>query len=736
MKRRNFVKNLGVGLSSGIVLKDNLNSKNTYKYPDRINDVDDLKNEEGLVALRFEVSGETIASQNGDLKIKGARLQKAKTYYFEASDSWNEKKERWSVEVGPANRDIMVLWLDEARDSTSIRIKLDKKNVTFELADLIKQQELIYNSGSAELKINYLLYHEIGKINLLDAGIRPPSRDFDFVIIADPQGGDPTDETNDSTTRLKIHNAFIEESIRTANELNPRPNFALVLGDFTDSQGQASNFQVMTDYFSKLNLPLLLEIGNHETRYRSDFTPGYNMEAFSNYFAAQKEINNLEKLLYSFDAGSWHFIVWPDPLRRNFWEEHPHYFDWLEQDLEKHQDRPVIFFQHVPSQPIGIDPLVNYVESPTVKKMLLDILSRHGNVKYIFSGHVHIPVKASLKTAVTHNGMKMINLPAAGYRPRGFGEEDFFGGPTQGIALVKIRDTKAEVLYKTVTGQIMNYPESLPEFDAQKYALWLNEKWEIAANEQIVNGDFSDELTGWIPRFVYQEDNLSSNRQEIVDNQEVGPCLMLYTEKRPYDVPGQDRVPQTLNQLTQAVTIKNSQLPVLAVKYMLHEAYFDPESLNGCYLWVEGYNGSNNLLNLIYSMGKVPYSVAGALGGSSSAKPIHYDLTATSGKWIDAYLDLNNDFSRASEEELDIKKMGFDRILVTIGTWTVNDGHHQKTAAYFTGLQVLERKAVDTSQLTNANSKAEEDIWGYRIKHIAGEHQYGEPENLYPDFYS
>ena len=102
-------------------------------------------------------------------------------------------------------------------------------------------------------------------------------------------------------------------------------------------------------------------------------------------------------------------------------------------------------FQHVPVHPAGISPHINYAESVFVKRTFLEILSRYGNVKYCLSGHVHIPVRASFKTAVSYRGIQLINLPAAGYRPRAFGEEDFYGGPTQGLAMVHIRGTEASI---------------------------------------------------------------------------------------------------------------------------------------------------------------------------------------------------------------------------------------------------------------------------------------------------
>ena len=114
----------------------------------------------------------------------------------------------------------------------------------------------------------------------------------------------------------------------------------MVVGDYTDSQGEKENYQAMEKMYSKLKSPLLLEIGNHETRYNMKSEPGYFMDGFSNFFTAQKRLNGLEKLLYSFNIGRYHFVVWPDPLRHNFWENHPHYFEWLERDLEKYKNNP------------------------------------------------------------------------------------------------------------------------------------------------------------------------------------------------------------------------------------------------------------------------------------------------------------------------------------------------------------------------------------------------------------
>lgn len=341
---------------------------------------------------------------------------------------------------------------------------LNGKKLGFTLGALVEEQQLSFHEDGIQLSGNYLLDKEIGVLNPATMGISKVEKQFSFAILADPQGGNPA-TPKAHPTRMKIHNAFIWDSVNRVNELTPPPAFSLILGDVVDNQGEVAHFAAMHEYLKGIRSPVLYAIGNHETRYQAQFKPGYRMDDFNAYFSAQKTMNGMEWLLYSFDLGDWHFIVWPDPLRKDFFETHPHYFDWLEQDLEKNRKKPTLFFQHVPSHPIGIDPLINYAESVAVKRLVLDILSKHGNVKYVFSGHVHIPIRASLKTATQYKGMRMLNLPAAGYRPRAFGEEEIHGGPSQGILVVTINGTDCNVHFKSVTEEVYAYPENLPVFD-------------------------------------------------------------------------------------------------------------------------------------------------------------------------------------------------------------------------------------------------------------------------------
>ncbi len=499
--------------------------------------------------------------------------------------------------------------------------------------------------------------------------------------MADPQGGDPG-EGADLGTRMKIHNAWSEESIRVTNELDPGALFTLIVGDIIDGQGKETDFRMMEHFFKALKTPLLYEIGNHESKYAAQFGPGYNHEPLRNYYEAQKRINGMDKLLYAFNLGQWHFIVWPDPLRPGFWERHPHYFHWLEQDLEQHKDRPVMVFQHVPIHPIGIDPLTEYAESPYVKRTVMEILAKHGNVKYVLSGHVHIPLRASIKTAVAYRGIRFINLPAAGYRPRAFGEEDLYGGPTEGIAIIDIDGREATVGFKNVTNEVYTYARDLPEFRPSEYPLWLNNRWEVPTNEHLMNGDFSDGINHWMKRYVYSEDENPSNIMEVRKDKAGNSSLYFFTRMRGFNTPGQDRLPQTLNRLAQAVKAAPGTEPVLDIGFMIDRENYNPEKRNGSFIWLEGYEKDTKRLNISYSVGYYFYNMESNYSQMKNVPASRMEITSSPGQWHMLKLNPYKDFRETTEmKHFDLSRI--DRFIINIGVWTINDGYEEKAGVWF-----------------------------------------------------
>jgi 3',5'-cyclic AMP phosphodiesterase CpdA len=563
-----------------------------------------------------------------------------------------------------------------------------------------------------------------GKIDPGQAGIEPTGEDFDFAIFADPQGGDPNDQTNDSPERVAIHNPFILKNIEAVNRLNPPPAFLLVVGDIVDSKGQRSNYDVMVDYLRRLKTPVLFELGNHETRYGARITPDDTSE-LENYLRAQEQINGLGKLLYSFDLGRWHFVVWPDPLRRGFWEAHPHYFEWLADDLRRHRDRPTMLFQHISLLPIGIDPMIVYAEKVPVKRRLLETITRFGNVKYVFSGHTHIPLKASVKIARTYNGTTFINLPAAGYRARSFGEPDFGDGPSQGFALIKVRGENATVQFHRVTGEQFTYPKKFPAFEPEAYPSWLAEKWQLPARPQFVNGSFEDGLEGWARRFVYAEDEDPSTICEATDRlaRAGGKSLYLFCRPRGYEVRGQDRMPQSINRVCQAIALEPGRAPLLRLAYRLEGGHSSADDEAGAYVWLEGYAGAEKRLDIIYWVGKGFPNPEGLYAGRGGIR--HWDMTAAPDQWHAAIINVAKDHD-SGDAKTTFDQLGLDKLAVSLGVWTENVGIGNAIGIYLDDLSI-DSAADATTTLSRIDgrrivAKPKNEMWNKRIAHIDGEH--------------
>ncbi|WP_372947257.1 metallophosphoesterase family protein [Mariniphaga sp.] len=733
MKRRKFIQNLGLGVAPvvaqplmGAAGPEQDFPQYNYRQPETLQET---VTKEGQIIVRLEFQSDDRHGQQlkPEINIENGNILRSKSYFFEqGEDNFTGGPEAPVISTALGDVDVLVFWLDRFEEETAI-IVIDQAGVfAFSLSEIVKNKEMKGQIGKAQVKANFLLDKEIGELNSADVEIKIPGDDFTFIIMADTQGGDASNP-EDNLCRMKIHNAFIEESIRLTSNLKAKPAFCLMLGDIVDHQGEEHHFAQMARFFKRLKIPVLYEMGNHESRYQTSFEPGYNLNGFNNYFAAQKAINGMELLLYSFNLGKWHFVVWPDPLRQMFWENHPHYFDWLERDLEKHKDRPTVFLQHIPMHPIGINPLVNYCETAYVKRLLFDILAKHGNVKTIFSGHVHIPVKSSLKTAVSVRGINCINLPAAGYRPRAFGEEDFYGGPAQGICIVDLKGDKISSTYKTVTLEEFPYPDNLPEFDAEKFPLWFGNKWELPANKQFINGDFTNDLTGWGRRYVYHEDENPSNICEV-RKQDGIPALYLKTKKRGFHKPGQDRLPQDINRIFQAVELEQGKNPFIQIEYFLDKKNCDFSGFNGLYIWVEGYRKSARMVNLLYFANKAWVNLGSTYSRSSGSGPLIFSLDNTPEVWHSVRLNIKADFE-TNQDELKFDLPAPDRLVVSAGIWNINDGREQPFAAFLRNFSVRynlsSASQVDGKKI--ATMPDDKKWWRGKLMpsgNVAGEHHY------------
>ncbi len=657
-----------------------------------------LRDEAGRIAVRLETG---LIGAQGDVRCEVEFTTEAATsvllrdYFFEpGEDALDAEASIWSCRATPGDVDVVVAWFEDPSPAERACLALNGAATAFSIGSLLSQGEARLESEGAYVTANLLHHGEVGRLEPAEVGIGPVGDEFTIAVLCDTHTDTPDSEFN----------CYLRRALRAAEAVEPRPAFLIINGDSTGGQGEPFRFESLKADLEGCDIPVLLELGNHESRYKSEFKPGYRMDALANFFTGQRAINGVKKLLYSFDLGRWHFVVWPDPLRHHFFQTHPHYFDWLERDLARNKDRPTVLFTHIHPWPLGINPMTNYVNDSQQRRRFLEVVTRHGNVRYVLSGHTHIPFRASFKTARSYSGTNFVNLPATWSPGRSFGEADFDGEPGMGVAVIRISGEQARLMGHKLTGETYEYPAELPEFQADAWPLWLRDPWELPARESIINGGFEDGLAGWAPRFVYMEDADPSNIRRVDAELSHGGTnsLRMFCRRRDYYVPGDNRMTQTLNNLTQCVALAPGARPVVRASYLLEGEHYTPGDISGASIRVEGYSGSARKLRLGYWIGRAYFRPRGLW---SDYEPYHhFDITAAPDQWHRLRINVADDYRRAADGE-DIAMLGLDRLAVVLQVWNLNQ--HVERNGVLNPMRIgvrFDDVAVDTADVSQAPS--------------------------------
>ena len=217
-----------------------------------------------VVRLAVEDNPQTAGHfLSGRIKTKKAIIARARSYFFENDEEFITDPLSYETGTMGTDKEVMVLWLEDASEKTSVHIT-GGQGFQFSLIELIETGELSAALDGVTIKVNFLLDREIGEIALADFGAREPGDEFSFVAMADPQGGLP-DDSKGLQTRMKIHNAYIQESVNLANRLEFDPAFTVVAGDVCDDWGYEKDLVQMNAFLSRLKSPVVYVIGNHET---------------------------------------------------------------------------------------------------------------------------------------------------------------------------------------------------------------------------------------------------------------------------------------------------------------------------------------------------------------------------------------------------------------------------------------------------------------------------------------
>jgi len=224
-----------------------------------------------------------------------------------------------------------------------------------------------------------------------------------------------------------------------------------------------------------------------------------------------------DREFYSWDQGNWHFITFPCGGTEYMKQEG--IFSWLEADLEANRNKPTIVFNHAPVWAIGMTD--SYFIDMYQKGVFMDLLSRHGNVKYVFAGHIHNSTKVSVRSARNYKGVNFIVCPTHIYDQRPFGKdqkyEEEFRQKNHGFIIGYLNNEKAE-LYSILPDKTkIPYPETFEKVNYKTNPVNFYPLASLPVKKQPDNVFGDKRLDGWYCNYVYNEETNPSHIREIAE---------------------------------------------------------------------------------------------------------------------------------------------------------------------------------------------------------------------------
>ncbi len=328
---------------------------------------------------------------------------------------------------------------------------------------------------------------------------------FRFFINSDPQMG-PQDTDKKA---LGVLNELLEQFVEEVNSQNKKTpiDFVVYNGDLVWDPYEDA-FANFVRLVSAQQVPPVLVHGNHD-----------GMNEDPQFLQAQQQLSGYAQLNYSFDYGDWHMVViaaqekYPSELQKQ------QLLTWLADDLRAHRDKPVMLFMHYHILPVGLSQMEFYSYNPhEFKNQLLQLITGSGNVKYVFSGHVHAGIKASIKSTYEYQGTKFVVCPTP-VQARPFGEEfaAFENDPKsrffrRGYYLEVLVDGEDVELvgHKIKHPHEEVYPQEFTRFEPAMDPRFFTPESQTPAGEALSNGSFDQGLAGWQTSFRYQKDRDSA----------------------------------------------------------------------------------------------------------------------------------------------------------------------------------------------------------------------------------
>lgn len=505
---------------------------------------------------------------------------------------------------------------------------------------------------------------------------------FRFVILADPQVS-----ARNNTGKVSVNaQETTAQAAGEVNQMSPKPAFVLWLGDLVNvfEPNSIANFKRLCRLF---NGPNVVMHGNHEP-----------LPPYEGYRQLQQELSGVSSPFYSFNAGKWHFIITPCNLQGNSPAEirmEKEMLTWLEADLSANQHRPTVFFNHLHFMPQGLSQTEFYQQPLPLRRKMLELMCRYGNVKYYFNGHVHNGIQTSAKTAWQYRGIRFFSVPTI-IQPRPYGEEypAYRAGVDRGgyYLVVDVEGDRLS-LRGRLSGVEQEYvfPESIfKPFNDQDYPLWFSTLPQLPAREKLENGDFSRGLGGWRLPERYQRD---ADPFFIARAERDGVRLAV---KTPVDSIWAD---DEYMQLAQIVALPKRAAPVLSGRYQLMAkplagggylmaTLMGADQVKGLmfFRWSQQEEMSNYLPRCTgyqQSGHQVSWEYFQELGKKKQA--MFWSLPDSTGTWHQFHLNLKELYDKSHEPGA-FDALGITRLEVAIGVWNQNNVPAMSSEARFANL--------------------------------------------------
>jgi 3',5'-cyclic-AMP phosphodiesterase len=175
--------------------------------------------------------------------------------------------------------------------------------------------------------------------------------------------------------------ARLRACVDSINDRHPDADLCVLTGDLADS-GRMAAYEQLRAIVSDLRMPYRLLLGNHDSR--SNFMQVFpEAETDPGGFVQSVMDTSVGRLLFldTLEIGRADGVLCSGRLA------------WISERLDQAAGRPVHVFMHHPPEPVGMRH--NARMCLFEPDAFLATLRKHGDVRHIFAGHVHLPVVGS-----------------------------------------------------------------------------------------------------------------------------------------------------------------------------------------------------------------------------------------------------------------------------------------------------------------------------------------------------